>query len=78
MVAAGNNNAPLKVYGVGWCGHCTTQQSVFNAAKVNYQFVDATGNSSIMAYPTLKCTANGKTNVGEMSVKDAKAWCPGA
>ena len=48
------SGAPLKVYGVGWCGNCTNQKNVFNAGKVNYQFIDATGNESITAYPTLK------------------------
>ena len=78
QLAGRGANAPLKVYGVGWCGHCTHTKKVFSKAGVNYEFIDATGNPKITAYPTLVCAANGKTNVGELSVADAKKFCPGA
>jgi len=67
------NEAPLKVYGAPWCGHCQSTQKNFTAAGLNYKFVDASHMSNIKAYPTLVCR---QIHVGEMSAKRAAQWCP--
>ena len=78
QIARPVTKAPLKVYGVTWCGHCQNTKKNFDAAGVNYEFILAGNNPAIQSYPTLVCTTNGKRNVGEMSAAAARAWCPGA